>query len=160
MKGISSLSKTQLITKLLESKYPLPLIREDDLLVRLRPFYALIRGMAEGQSKSDREREFFKEKIILSIANSLSRLPCLAAKKDHSSRDWLAIKTIVLNMEALHGLLGTSPLCEVGKVMPYNPLLHEGPTGIEQGESCIPVSTGIQTGKDIIVKAIVERAKQ
>ena len=158
--GISSLSKSQLIAKLVESGMPPPPLQEKDLLTQLRPLARLFKDEEIKQSTATKERELLRSKVLVAIGNSMSNLPYLANKENPSRREIMAMQAIAANIETLHDVLQTSPICQAGAQTQYNSSIHEGPMDISEGEICIAVSTGIQEGDRVILRAIVATLKK
>jgi len=150
----SKVSREQLIKQIDATRSRITLKRED-LLSPFKPFLSAINREISQATISSREQDLVKEKFLEIFGSSLSRLPYLATKTMPNKKDWIAVQTIAMNLELPYGLLGTSPICKPGIVLSYNPNAHEGPSRLEAGRDCITISTGIQRGESILLKALV-----
>jgi hypothetical protein len=160
IKRASSLSKAQLIIAINNHGATEPKLVTSDLLPAMRPFLDTLNSRKWFTNNSYEEQDLLKEKILELFGSSLSRLPYLASKTSPDTREWLAVQTISMNLELLHDLLGTCPICKPGAKLRYDPILHEGPSIMEAGEECSAVSTGIMRGNQMLVKAIVVRSRE
>jgi len=154
----SKISKNQLI-KEIEAEKPVITLKSEDLLSPLRPFLGAINREIERETISGREQDLIKDKFLERFGSSLSRLPYLTSKSMPDKKDWRSVQTISMNLESLHVILGTSPICKAGTILKYDPNAHEGPARIKMGQECLAVSSGIKRGDSILIKAIVVVAK-
>lgn len=152
---VSSKTSREELIKLIEGNQVKVTLKHEDLLARYKPILNAINREINHSQIAKREEDLVKEKILEIFGSSLSRLPYLTSKKMPDKKDWLAIQTISMNLELLHGILGTNAICKPGEVLSYDPDLHEGPNTLEPGQECLSVSTGIKLGNSILIKPLV-----
>lgn len=160
IKNTTAFTRDKLINIIEASGEDMPTARECDLLSHLKPYAGII---AESQKNNYAEKEYIdriRNSVLEMLGNSISRLPCLAFKAEISTRDLLAIKANISALDGLHAFFKTKRICNPGEIIVYDSCFHDGPEELEQGEKCMPVSTGIASEEKIILKAIVTRVNQ
>jgi hypothetical protein len=152
----SLLTKDRIIEILESAESDFPLASPADLLTAFKPYAALIAESQRIQKDISSYTNRLRESIYSLLGHPISRLPFLVAKDEIPPKEMLAIRANISSLEELHEFFKTKAICKPGQDTSYDPVLHDGPESMKEGEKCTPASTGIITHDGIVlIKAAV-----